>query len=105
MQEYSYGHTSTKAKINAIFNSHFYGSVLWNLFGNEVNMTYNTWHKSIRKMFRLDRGSHRYLIEPVSKTQHIKTAFLKRFTMFCRNCNQPKAYSTSLRTIVGAQPV
>ena len=82
MREYSYGHSNTKAKINAIFNSHFYGSVLWNLFGNEVNMIYNTWNTSIRKMFRLDRGSHRYLIEPFSKTQHIKTAFLKRLTNF-----------------------
>ena len=71
MQEFSFGHSSTKEKINVIFNSHFYGSVLWNLFGNEVNTIYNTWNTSIRKMFRLDRRSHRYLIELISNLKHI----------------------------------
>ena len=49
MQEFSFGHSSTKVKIDAIFKSHFYGSVFWNLFENEVNMIYNTWNTSIRK--------------------------------------------------------
>ena len=45
-------------------------------------MIYNTWNSSIRKMFRLDRTTHRYFIEPNSKTPHIKTSLLKRFMNF-----------------------
>ena len=32
MQEFSFEHSYTKCNINAIFNSHFTGSVLWDLF-------------------------------------------------------------------------
>ena len=66
----SYAHSTTKTKINSIYNSHFTGSVLWDLFGREADMIYNTWNSSIRKMFRSDRTTHRYFIEPISKTLH-----------------------------------
>ena len=36
MQEFSFAHSSTKCNINTIFNSHFTGSVLWDLFGREA---------------------------------------------------------------------
>ena len=48
-------------------------------------MIYNTWNMSIRKMFRLDRTTHRYFIEPISNTPHIKTSLLKRFMKFTNN--------------------
>ena len=82
MQEFSYANSTTKTKINSIYNSHFTGSVLWDLFGHEAQMIYNTWNSSIRNMFRLDRTTHRYLIEPVSRTPHIKISLLKRFMNF-----------------------
>ena len=81
-QEFSYANSTTKTKINSIYNSHFTGSVLRDLFGREADMIYNTWNSSIRKMFRLDRTTHRYFIEPISKTPHIKTSLLKRFMNF-----------------------
>ena len=81
-QEFAYASCDTKCQINRIYNSHFTGSVLWDLSRKESNMVYNTWSVSIRKMFRLDRTTHRYLIEPISGIQHIKISFMKRFLKF-----------------------
>ena len=82
MQEFAFAHSSTKTKINAIFNSHFTGSVLWDLGHPETEKVYNTWNTSIRKMFRLNMRTHRYFIEPLSQVQHIKIALMKRFLKF-----------------------
>ena len=82
VQEFSYTSSRTKAYINRVFNSHAYGAVLWNLHGNEANKLYNTWSSSIRKIFKLDRTTHRYLIEPISKMEHLKCAIQKRFITF-----------------------
>ena len=82
MQEFAYTSCSTKAFINRVFNSHAYGSVLWDLYGREVNMLYNSWSTSIRKMFRLDRQTHRYLIEPISDMEHLRSMIQKRFLSF-----------------------
>ena len=101
MQEFSYAHSATKTKINSIYNSHFTGSVLWDLFGHEANMIYNTWSTSIRKMFRLDRKTHRYFIESISGTPHIKISLLKRFMNFTNKlmCSGKTATKNLFNTI------
>ena len=42
VQEFAYASSYTKAYINRVFNSHAYGAILWNLYGQEANMFYNT---------------------------------------------------------------
>ena len=84
MQEFSFTRSCTKAFINRVFNSHFYGSVLWNLYEKESSMVFNTWSTSVRKMFRLNRRSHRYLIEPISEMPHIKQALIQRSVGFMK---------------------
>ena len=93
MQEFSFANSITKIKIYAIFNSHFTGSVLWDLLGPDAEKIYNTWSTSVRKMFRLDRTTHRYFIEPISKMPHIKISFMKRFTTFTDNISRSEKIS------------
>ena len=94
VQEFSYANSATKAFINRTFNSDAYGSVLWDLFGKETQMLYNTWSVSVRKMFKLDRKTHRYLIEPISGMEHLKCAIHKRFISFTEKL------SSSPKTVV-----
>ena len=111
VQEFAYTSSDTKAIINRIYNSHAYGAVLWDLYGKEAKMFYNSWSTSVRIMYRIDRKTHRYLIEPVSKMQHIKGAILKRFVGFtnklaisCKNAvkNVYRVIENDCRTITGS---
>ena len=52
LQEFSFANGFTKSKINSIYNTHFTGSVLWDLFGDDACKIYSTWNTSVRKMFR-----------------------------------------------------
>ena len=106
MQEFSFTHSRTKAFINRVFNSHFYGSVLWNLCERESKMLYNTWSVSVRKMFRVDRKTHRYLIEPISRMQRIESAlrFTKRLASSRKSVLRHafKVFSKDCRSTTGA---
>ena len=82
MQEFSFASTRTKVFINRVYNGHHYGAVLWDLYGKETEMVFNTWNTSIRRMLRIDRRTHRCLIEPLSGTQHVKRAIFKAFISF-----------------------
>ena len=53
-------------------------------------MLYNTWSAAMRKMLRIDRASHRYLIEPLSDSQHMKISLMKRFRSFQRSLSETK---------------
>ena len=82
MQEFNSAHPSTKMQLNCIYNTHFTGSVIWDLFSRESIMIENTWNVSIRNMLNLHRETHRYIIEPISEVKHIKFSLLKRFLKF-----------------------
>ena len=83
-QEFGFAHPMTKFKLNQIYNCHFYGSPLWNLFSQECEQFEKTWNISFRVMFNLHRETHRYLVEAVSEEPHIKTILIKRFLSFIK---------------------
>ena len=82
LQEFYFSHPATKIQINGIYNSHLSGSCLWDLFCREAIMMENTWNVAMRLMLDIPRESHKYLIEPLSKTAHIRIVLVKRFLTF-----------------------
>lgn len=83
-------------KLISIYMCDFYGSNLWNLFNEPIEQLYIMWNQMIRFVFNLPRNSHRtahrYLIEPVSNTPHLKTKLSDRFLKFylsLYNCDKP----------------
>ena len=81
-QEFHFAHPDSQFKINRIYNSHFTGSSLWDLFSRETVMVENSWNVSFRLMYGLPRNTHRYFVEPISGTKHIKCALIKNFLNF-----------------------
>ena len=96
-QEFSYADPITKIKLNSMYNSHFTGSPLWDLFCREAETIYKTWNVATRKMFNLHHSTHRYFIEPLSETRHIKLALIKRFIKFTQNITN--STKTQMRTL------
>ena len=82
IQEYGFAHAKTKFKMNLIFNSHFSGSQVWDLFSPEFAMIEATWNRSIKLMFDLPLQTHRYFMCPISESQHVKHMLIKRFISF-----------------------
>ena len=91
MQEYHFAHPRTKFMMNSIYNTHFTGSQVWDLFSKEAIMMENTWNRSIRLMFGLPLQTHRYFICSVSESDHLKSMLIKRFLNFTVKLeNSPK---------------
>ena len=101
LQEFYFAHPETLVKINMIYDSHFTGSVLWDLFSKECKMVENAWNVSIRKMFDIPRQTHRYLIEEISQVPHIKSILIKRFLSFINQLeNCPKKLVGNLLNLI-----
>ena len=78
LQELHFTHPKTLIKVNNLFNTSFYGSPLWNLFGKEADRLEKTWNVSQRLMLKLHRKTHCYFIEQLSETKHIMLQLYKR---------------------------
>ena len=81
-QEFSFASSATKFKVNSIYNSHFYGSPLWNLFGKAATSFIGAYNQSVRLMYGLPLNTHRNLIQPISKAKHVLNILISRFLGF-----------------------
>jgi hypothetical protein len=82
LKEFFFAHPETRLRTNQIYNSHFTGSPIWDLFSKEAGMVENSWNRSVRCLFDLPLQTHRSLIEPVSHVKHVKFLLMKRFLSF-----------------------
>ena len=98
MQEFHFSHPMTVLELNKIYNSHFYGSCLWNLSSDWVIKFENSWNIALRKMLRLPRETHCYLLEPISGQLHMKSLIASRFLSFISSIRRSK--KVSLRNLL-----
>ena len=82
IQEFGFSHPTSKCYVNQIYNCSFTGYQLWDLFSDSSESIEKTFNVSICPMFDLPRETHRYLIEPLSDTRHIKVVLLKQYLQF-----------------------
>ena len=81
-QEFYFADPSTKLKMNKIYNSHYYGSPLWDLFGVGAVKIESSYNRSVKVMMDLPYATHRTLIEPLTNHEHIKIVLIRRFLSF-----------------------
>ena len=96
-QEFSWAHPATKIMVNKIYNSHYYGSVLWNLFSTGALGIESTYNRSVKVMLDLPWATHRSLIQPLTGEVHVKLVLVRRFLCFMEKIrNSGKAPLTML---------
>ena len=81
-QEFCGTNSEVKMRIFQIYTLSFYGSSIYNLFSKEVNRIYTTYNKLVRTTFSVPRETHRYFIEELTKTPHIKVLHCSRLIKF-----------------------
>ena len=98
LQEFLFSHRKSRLEANKIFNSHFTGSPIWDIFSAEAIMLESTRNVSFRRMYDLHFQNHRNLVEPVSEQLHLKKLLIKRFLSFLQTI-QKSSFSLTKNTI------
>ena len=100
-QEFYFASGKTKFQLNSIYNFHFTGSPLWDLFGKTALSLEATYNKSVKNMFNLPLETHRSFIEPVTNKPHLRKILMSRFLSFIKQVhNSPKAVPKMLLSLV-----
>ena len=89
-QEFFFAHPETKLKINQIYNSSYYSSPLWDLFGKGARKIESSFNRSVKIMLGLPYDTHRCLIEPLTDIKHVKKLLITRFLGFMENISKSK---------------
>ena len=81
-QEFHFAHPATKVQLNKIYNTHYSGSPVWNLFGPGAHTIESSYNRSVKVMLDLPFATHRSLIQPLTGDLHIKIVLIRRFIGF-----------------------
>ena len=81
-QEFHFAAASTRVQVNKIWNTHFYGSPLWNLFSPGAERMIGSYNRSIKCMLKLPLATHRFLLEPLSGEKPAMAILADRFLSF-----------------------
>ena len=102
-QEFFFAHPMTKLTLNKIYNGHFSGSQIWDIFSQGAEKFYSTYNRSVKIMADLPYATHRYLIEPVSGQPHMSLTLIKNFLNFIDKVrHSPKMVLRQLYSIAKA---
>ena len=69
-------------KLISVYLLHLYGWVLWDIYSVDAQKMWTMWHTQIRSIFNLPFATHRYILQAISNTDHLKTKVIKRFLKF-----------------------
>ena len=89
-QEFYFAAPATKLKINDVYNSSWFGSVLYDLYSTEAVKLESCYNRSIKIMLDLPYQTHRGLIEPITGRKHQRTCFIKRFMVMIHQIRASK---------------
>ena len=89
-QEFHFASFETKIKINELYNSSWFGSVMYMLYGTEAVKLESSYNRSIKIMMDLPYETHRGLIEPISGRLHFSKILLKRFIVMTESLRRAK---------------
>ena len=67
-----------------VYCSHFYGSMLWDLYGNKANQLFNSWSTCVKLAWDIPRSTHTYIVEDVLAKDFftVKQQLVGRFVDF-----------------------
>ena len=99
-QEFSFSAPQTKLKVNEIYNSSWFGSVLWDLSSLSGIGLETSYNRSVKVMLNLPFGTHRELIEPLTNRKHLKCVLIKRFLQMIESIQ--KSDKLILHTVLDA---
>ena len=109
-QEFHFAHPTVKLQLNTIYNCHFSGSQVWHLFSQGAMSMESTYNKSVKVMAKLPYPTHRYMIEPIVGTKHMKIKILKNYLSFIQQVRKSPKHvlrqlyclaSSDARTVTG----
>ena len=92
LQEFGNVPPSLFLKLVYTYTTSIYGSNLWDIFSSDCERLYTSFSVTIRNALKLDRCTHRYLLEPLSESLHIKTLIISRYVSFYRSLIDSKKF-------------
>ena len=96
-QEFGFLCSSMLFNIISIYATSFYGSNLWLFPSSAIDRLLTSWNSMIRLVWNIPNTTHRYFLEEISETPHLKATLYQRYLVFVKSIiNSKKRFLSAL---------
>ena len=93
MQEFHAADISIIMKCVNNYATGIYGSCTWDIMSRECDRLYTAWNVAVRQILKINRCTHRFLIEDLSECLHLKTKLASRYVSFFESIMNSSKFS------------
>ena len=95
--------------LNAVqtYNSHFYGSMIWDLFGAMANQVYRSWNTTVKLAWNLPRSTHNYFLEHLlaKDMRSARQQILSQYIGFLKRLGKSVSSEVRIMRSIAAQDI
>ena len=71
MEEFGKSHPEVQVKLLTLYNASFYGSNLWDIYGDCFRKILTSWNVNLREMWKLPYQTHRFFFEHLTPNRQL----------------------------------
>ena len=81
----------------SVYSAHFYGSMLWDLYGDVAGQVYRSWNTCVKLVWNLPRSTHNYFVDNLLAEDFpsVRKKILSQYVSFLQRLR--KSVSTEVR--------
>ena len=89
------------------YNCHFYGSMIWDLYGTMSNQVYRSWNTTVKFVWDLPRSTHNYFVEHVSAKdfRSARQQILSQYIGFLKRLGKSVSSEVRIMKNIAAQDI
>ena len=90
-----------------VYSCHFYGSMLWDLFGESAGKVYRSWNTCVKLVWNVPRNTHNYFVENLlaKSFYSVRAQILSQFISFVKRLRQSISHEVRLMCHISAADV
>ena len=84
---FSFAHPAQILQAVRVYAAHFYGSMLWDLYGKAANQVFRSWNTCVKLAWGVPRWTHNYYVEHVLSAgiPHVRQQIICQYLGFFKN--------------------
>ena len=84
---FSWAHPKQVLEALRVYTTSFYGSMLYDLYGEEAGIIYRCWNTAVKLVWNVPRNTSTFLVENVlaKDFNSVRRNLLTRYAMYCKN--------------------
>ena len=101
---FQFAHPNQVLTAVSMYSAHFYGAMLWDLYGEAAGMVFKSWNTCVKLTWDIPRSTHNYFVEMLAGSlPSLRQKLLCQFVGFCHKLRSSASWEVRiLAGIVGS---